>query len=130
MTGADDDGLREVLLDHSDHRAVRNVFGAYTGSDTATLDDYVEAMRATDGAVALVADDGAADVYARWNGAAGRFEHLTIWPPWSIGGFDHKNADRLAAFLDEKDDVRPTPHGATPFEDQQVLSSLSHRIWP
>ena len=129
MSDADDE-LRATLLDHSDHRAVRNVFGAYTGSDTATLDDYVEAMRATDGAVALVADDGAADIYARWNGTAGRFEHLTIWPPWSIGGFDHKDGARLAEFLDEKEAVRPTLHSATPFEDQEVLSSLSHRIWP
>jgi hypothetical protein len=127
---ATDDALRSLLLEHSDHRAVRNVFGALTGRGEAPLPDYVEAMRATDGALAVVANDGAAEVYARWNGTAGRFEHLTIWPPWSIGGFDHKDADRLAAFLDEKDDVRPTPHGATPFENQEVLSSLSHRIWP
>ena len=130
MTDADDDSLREVLLDHSDHRAVRNVFGAHTGRETASLADYVEAMRATDGSLAVVADDGAADVYARWNGRGGRFEHLTIWPPWSIGGFDHKDGARLAEFLDEKEAVRPTLHGATPFEDQEVLASLSHRIWP
>ena len=129
MTGADDD-LRSVLLDHSDHQAVRNVFGSHTGGGTATPDDYVEAMRATDGELAVVADDGAADVYARWNGTGGRYEHLTIWPPWSIGGFDHKDGDRLSAFLEAKDDVRPTLHSETPFEDQQVLSSLSHRIWP
>ncbi|PSQ13298.1 hypothetical protein BRC99_04095 [Halobacteriales archaeon QS_7_69_60] len=100
MTDADDDSLREMLLDHSDHRAVRNVFGAHTGRETA------------------------------WNGRGGRFEHLTIWPPWSIGGFDHKNSARLAEFLAEKEAVRPTLHSATPFEDQEVLSSLSHRIWP
>jgi hypothetical protein len=28
----------------------------------------------------------------------------------------------------ERDDVRPTPHGETPFEGQELLSSLPHRI--
>ena len=125
-----DDALRSLLLDHSDHRAVRNVFEALTGQGQAPLPDYVEAMRATDGALAVVATDGAAEVYARWNGSGGRYEHLTIWPPSTIGGGDHADGDRLAAFLDEKNDVRPTSHSATPFEDQQVLASLSHRTWP
>ena len=125
-----DDALRSLLLDHSDHRAVRNVFEALTGQGQAPLPDYVEAMRATDGALAVVATDGAAEVYARWNGSGGRYEHLTIWPPSTIGGGDHADGDRLAAFLDEKNDVRPTPHSATPFEDQQELASLSHRTWP
>lgn len=129
MTDGDDE-LRSLLLDHSDHRAVRNVFGAYTDSGTATLSDYVEAMRASDGALAVVANDGAAEVYARWNGSGGRFEHLTIWPPWTIGGYGHTDGDRLASFLEETEAVRPTPHSETPFEDQQVLASLSHRIRP
>ncbi|MFQ3320161.1 MAG: hypothetical protein ACI8UR_001078 [Natronomonas sp.] len=127
---ANADEIRGVLLDHSDHQAVRNVFGAYTGSGTATLADYIEAMRATDGTLALVANDGAAEVYARWDGHGARYEHLTMWPPWSIGGYDHKDSSALAAYLDEKDDLRPTLHEYTPFDDQQVLSSLSHRIWP
>ena len=125
-----DDALRSLLLDHSDHRAVRNVFEALTGQGQAPLPDYVEAMRATDGALAVVATDGAAEVYARWNGSGGQYEHLTIWPPSTIGSGDHADGDRLAAFLDEKNHVRPTPHSATPFEDQQVLASLSHRTWP
>ena len=125
-----DDALRSLLLDHSDHRAVRNVFEAFTGKGEATLPVYVEAMRATDGALAVVATDGAAEVYARWNGSGGRYEHLTIWPPSTIGGGDHADGDRLAAFLEERDRVRPTPHSETPFEDQEVLSSLSHRTWP
>jgi len=125
-----DDVLRSLLLDHSDHRAVRNVFGAHTGRGEAALPDYVEAMRATDGALAVVANDGAAEVYARWNERGGRFEHLTIWPPWTIWGLDHADSGRLAALLDGKDDVRPTPHSETPFGDREVLSSLSHRIWP
>jgi len=125
-----DDALRSLLVEHSDHRAVRNVFGAVTGQDAADLADYVEAMRATDGALAVVATDGAAEVYARWNGSGGRFEHLTIWPPWTIGGVDHADSDHLTTFLAGTDDVRPTPHSDTPFEDDEVLSSLSHRIWP
>jgi hypothetical protein len=124
------EALRSLLLDHSDHRAVRNVFEALTGQGEAPLPDYVEAMCATDGALAVVATDGAAEVYARWNGSGGRYEHLTIWPPSTIGGGDHADGDRLVSFLGETDGVRPTPHSETPFEDQKVLSSLSHRIWP
>ena len=124
------EALRSLLLDHSDHQAVRNVFEALTGRGEAPLPDYVEAMCATNGALAVVATDGAAEVYARWNGSGGRYEHLTIWPPSTIGGGDHADGDRLAAFLEETDGVRPTPHSETPFEDQDVLASLSHRIWP
>jgi len=130
MTDADDDDIRDVLLDNSDHQAVRNVFGAHTGQGTATLEDFVETMRATDGTVALVASEGAGEIYARWDGRGARYEHLTIWPPWSVGGYDHADSDDLVAFLEQKDDVRPTLHEYTPFADQQVLSSLSHRMWP
>ena len=86
MTDRDGDEVRDVLLAHSDHQAVRNVFGAHTGSGQASLVDYVETMRATEGAVALVASEGAGEIYARWDGRGGRYEHLTIWPPWTIGG--------------------------------------------
>ena len=130
MTDVDGDELRDVLLENSDHRAVRNVFGAHTGGAEATLVDYVEAMRATEGAVALVASEGAGEIYARWDGRGGRYEHLTIWPPWTIGGYDHTDSGGLVAFLEEKEEVRPTLHDYTPFADQQVLSSLSHRMWP
>lgn len=132
MTDSDaaPDEIRDVLLEYSDHRAVRNVFSAHRGQGSADLTDYVEAMRATDGTLALVASDGAADVYARWDGRGARYEHLTLWPPWSIGGYDHKDSATLAAYLGEKDDLRPTMHDYTPFADQEVLSSLSHRIWP
>jgi hypothetical protein len=125
-----DDEIRDVLLDYSDHQAVRNVFGAHTGNGSASLRDYVETMRATDGAVALVANDGAAEIYARWNGSGGRYEHLTIWPPWTIGGYDHKDGSGLSDFLDDKENVRPTPHDYTPFADEKALQSLSHRVWP
>ena len=130
MTDADADEIRDVLLEHSDHRPVRNVFGAHTGQGEATLADYVETMRATEGAVAVVASEGAGEVYARWDGRGGRFEYLTIWPPWTVGGYDHADSAGLVAFLEDKEDVRPTLHRYTPFADQQVLSSLSHRIWP
>jgi hypothetical protein len=125
-----DDELRELLLEHSDHRAVRSVFGDHTGQETATLTDYVEAMRATAGDLALVANDGAAEIYARWDDRGARYEHLTIWPPWTVGGYDHKKSSDLAEFLAEQDDLRPTLHKYTPFDDEETLDSLSNRIWP
>jgi len=80
-----DGAVRERLLAHSDHRAVRAVFDAHTGGGTADPADLVEAMRATGGDVALVARDGAADVYVRWNPDRSRFEQLSLWPPWTLG---------------------------------------------
>jgi hypothetical protein len=130
MTDADDGELRDVLLAHSDHQAVRNVFGAHTGQGSATLPDYVEAMRATEGAVALVASEGASEVYARWNGGGGRFEHLTIWPPWTVGGYEHTDRAGLVEFLEDKAEVRATLQDYTPFADRQVLTNLSEHVWP
>ncbi|CAI50305.1 uncharacterized protein NP_4428A [Natronomonas pharaonis DSM 2160] len=124
---ADDDGVRALLLDHSDQQAVRNVFEAYTGTGSATLTDYVTAMRATGGDLAVVASDGAADIYACWNGSGGRYEHLTVWPPWSIGGYDHADRAGLESVLDATDDLRVIPHSETPFAEPGTLGSLSHR---
>ncbi|WP_255197165.1 hypothetical protein [Halorarius litoreus] len=121
-------GLRETLLDHSDHQACRNVWQAVTGESEAVLPDYVETMRATDGAVALVAQDGAADVYARFS--KGRFEHLTLWPPWTIGGVDHTDRAGLESYLADTSNLRPIPHDDTPFASPKTLGSMSHRIWP
>jgi hypothetical protein len=120
--------VREVLLEHSDHRAVREVFGAYTGDGEADLTDLVETMRATDGTVALVAQDGAADVYARWSGS--QFEHLSVWPPWTITDFEHHDRAGLEASLDGKTNVRPTLHDETPFAQPATLASLEHLFWP
>ena len=119
--------VRDALLAHSDHQAVRSVFQAHTGGGEADLTDLVETMRATDGTVALVAQDGAADVYARWNGT--RFEHLSVWPPWTITNYDHADRSGLERFLDGKANVRPTLEKGTPFASQTTLASLS-RFWP
>ena len=81
------EAVRRILLEYSDHQAVRNVFGAHTCRETASCRDYVEALRATEGSLAVVADDGAAEVYARWDGTGGRYEYLVIWPPWTVGGY-------------------------------------------
>jgi hypothetical protein len=126
-TGSSEEAVREALLAHSDHRAVRNVFQAHTGGGEADLTDLVETMRATDGEVALVAQDGAADVYARWNGT--RFEHLSVWPPWTITNYDHTDRADLERFLDGKANVRPTLHDATPFASPTTITSL-RRFWP
>ncbi|MFC7228269.1 hypothetical protein N0B31_12715 [Salinirubellus salinus] len=126
-TGSSDEDLRETLLEHSDHRAVRNVFQAHVGGGEADLTDLLETMRATDGVVALVAQDGAADVYARWNGT--RFEHLSVWPPWTITNYDHTDRADLERFLDGKANVRPTLHDATPFASPTTVGSLQ-RFWP
>jgi hypothetical protein len=122
------DAVRDALLGHSDHRAVRNVFQAQNGGTEADLTDLVETMRVTDGTVALVAQDGAADIYARWTG--NRFEHLTVWPPWTIANYDHKSRSDLEAYLDDKMNIRPTLYDSTPFASPATLSSLQHLLWP
>lgn len=127
-TGSSEAGdVRDALLEHSDHRAVRSVFQAHTGGSEADLTDLVETMRATDGTVALVAHDGAADVYARWNGT--RFEHLSVWPPWTITNYDHAGRSGLEQFLDGKANLRPILHDSTPFASPTTLASL-RQFWP
>lgn len=130
MDTPDDDEIRDVLLEYSDHQAVRNVFGAHTRDGDASLVDYVEAMRATGGTLAVVANDGAAEVYARWDGTKGRYEYLTILAPWSIGGYDYADAETLVGYLDDLDDTRPTLQKYTPFADPDILASLAEGIWP
>lgn len=115
-----DDRLRRILLEYSDHRAVRNVFGVYTGRAERAADavDFVEAMRATGGRVAVVGSEESADVYARWNATDSRYECVTIWPPWSVGERERADADELATYLEELDDVEPIVHDRTPFVDE------------
>lgn len=125
MTG---ERLREALLDASDHRACRNVWAAHTGDGDADRSDYVETMRATGGDVAVVAADGAADVYARWTGSG--FEHLTLWPPWTLGGVDRTDRAGLEAVLAEADDLRAVHHEETPFDRPETIASMGGRPWP
>lgn len=125
---SDETEVRDVLLEHSDHQPVRNVFEAVTADGDAALTDYVEAMRATDGDVALVARDGAADVYARWNGS--RFEMLTVWPPWTVTGYDTARRTGLESRLADKPGLRPLPHDRTPFASPETLTSLRGLVWP
>jgi hypothetical protein len=120
--------LREALLDASDHRACRNVWAARNGDGDADLSDYVETTRATGGDVALVAADGAADVYARWTGSG--FEHLTLWPPWTVGGVDRTDRAGLESYLADKANLRAVYYEATPFADPDVLASTGGRGWP
>lgn len=123
-----DDRLREVLIDYSDHRASRAVWAQVTGDHDADVADLVETMRVTNGAVAVAGHEDAADVYARWTG--GSYEYLTLWPPWTIGGYDRADRADLAAVLSETTGLRPVLHEDTPFADGEVLTAMSHRIWP
>lgn len=101
--------LRAVLLDHSDSVACRRVWDAGEDADVA---DLLEAMRITGGVVAAVADDGAAEMYARW---AQGYERVTLWPPWTLGSIERVGRDELAARLREADRPRPVHHATTPF---------------
>lgn len=123
-----DDRLRAALLDGSDHRACREVWAAYAGGDDADLDDYVEAMRATGGDVAVVAQDGAADVYARWTGS--EFEHCTLWPPWTLGGVERADRTEIESFLADKANLRVVHHAETPFADPTALAATAGAGWP
>ena len=122
--GSGDDAVRDLLLAHSDHRAVRAVFDAHTGGGDADATDLIEAMRATDGDLALVAQDGAADVYVRWNPGSSRFEHLALWPPWTLAGYDHADRAGVASLLGDVTNVRPIAHDGTPFASPGTLASL------
>jgi len=119
-----DGAVRQRLLAHSDHRAVRAVFDAHTGEGTADPVDLVEAMRTTDGELALVARDGVADVYVRWNPDRSRFERLSLWPPWTLAGYDHADRDGVVSLVTEAANVRPVPHEETPFASPGTLASL------
>ncbi|PSP97164.1 hypothetical protein BRC89_12220 [Halobacteriales archaeon QS_4_70_19] len=125
---SDETEVRDVLLEHSDQQPVRNVFQAITDDAEADLADHVEAMRATDGDIALVARDGAADIYARWSGS--RFELLTVWPPWTVTGYDTTDRSGLEDQLTGLAGLRPMPHDDTPFASPETLTSLRGLVWP
>ncbi|MEF8842537.1 MAG: hypothetical protein V5A62_13080 [Haloarculaceae archaeon] len=134
----DDDPVRDLLLEHSDHRAVRAVFDAHSGTGSADSTgprapadpvDLIEAMRITDGELALVARDGAADVYVRWNPRRSRFEHLALWPPWTLAGYDHADRDGARSLLDDATNLRPVPHDETPFASPGTLASLGDPLF-
>lgn len=123
------DEIRDILLEHSDHRAVRNVFGERTETGSAAVVDHVETARITGGALAVAATDGTADVYVRWNDRRGRYERLAVWPPWSVSGCEYADRDELVAYLEGTDDIEAMRHEETPFADEEVLSTLSDGIW-
>jgi len=125
--------LRALLLEYSDHRAVRRLFGTYTdegvdeGTEAVDLLDLVEAMQASNGSIALTGDEGDAEVYARWNAERGRYEHVTIWPPWTVGDYGHADRADIRRRLSAVADLRPTPHSETPFSNQAALEDARRR---
>ena len=126
-----DDGnpIRELLLGHSDHRAVRAVFDAHTGEGTVETVDWIEAMRATSGDLALVAQDGAAEVYVRWEPSDSRFEHLSLWPPRTLVGYDRADRAGVESLLAGSANVRPVLHEETPFASPGALASLGSPLF-
>jgi hypothetical protein len=124
--GGDGETLRETLLAHSDHRAVRAVFGAHRTEAAVEPADLIETMRATDGAVAARGFDGAAERYVRWSGD--RFELLSVWPPHTVTNYEHADADGAREALTGTESPRAvtldeTPFGSAPFP-------LTSRIGP
>lgn len=122
------DRLRRTLLDHSDHRACRAVWQASEGDGEADPADYAETLRVTGGAIAVVGHDGAARIFARW--VDGRFEHLTLWPPSTVGGLDHTDAAGLEPVLADLANLRPIPHDETPFAHGGAFAAAATGSWP
>lgn len=123
----DEGRLRDLLLEHSDHRAVRRVWEGVEGDGDPDVFDFIEATKITGGALALVCEDGEADVYVRF--AGGSYQHLTVWPPWSLGGVETLDREGLAAFLSDKEEITAVPIEQTPFVDDE-FDDVSGRVWP
>jgi hypothetical protein len=123
-----DADLRRLLLAYSDHLPVQTVHAALTRGEVPELAELVAAMRATRGELAVVGHDGLADVYARWH--RGGYDHLTLWPVWTVGGEGHADAAGLVRVLSRMDSVEPVPARRTPFEDNHVLSRVPGSAWP
>jgi len=125
----DGDGVREVLLRHSDSRACRAVWAAHDGDDELDPRDCAEALRATEGELCLVVSDGPEECYARWDPTRG-FEQLTVWPPWSVVDYDGGMARAEAVSLLAAGDPKPLPTDASPFAHGNVLAGLPGLVWP
>jgi hypothetical protein len=127
-----DSTVRRLLLDNSDRRACRTVWDAVQRDALESVDgvDLAESLRACDGDLCLVGHDGLADVYARHDPVRG-FERLTLWPPWSVTGYD-SGVDRraFASLLDDLDAPELLPFDDSPFAHGGVLSGLPGLGWP
>ena len=113
---SDRDALHEALLDHSDSRACRLVWESLEGTgspEDLSLRDYVEAMRATGGAVCLVASEQQADLYVRYDG--GEFVHAAFWPPGSVVDGGVATEAELLDLLADRDGPQPVHVSKTPF---------------
>lgn len=128
MTG-DSEGVREVLLRHSDSRACRALWAAHDGGDALDARDCAEALQATGGELCLVVADGPEECYARWDPARG-FEQLTVWPPWSVVDYDGGMDRADAVSLLDGGEPKPLPTDASPFAHGDVLSGLPGLVWP
>ncbi|MFB6172635.1 MAG: hypothetical protein ABEJ23_08890 [Haloarculaceae archaeon] len=111
---SDEETVSDVLFRHSDERVCRLLWQSIE-EDAARppLDEQIEVMRATDGAVSLLVQDPVVEVYARWH--EGRFEQVSISPPWHVVDYDRGGRAMLREALDGEVDPRPLLHEKTPF---------------
>ena len=122
---SDEVTVSDVLFAHSDERVCRLLWQAIE-EDTPMpdLDEQIEVMRATDGAVALVVSDPVVEIYARWHG--GGFEHLSISPPWHVVDYDRVDRSTLRELLSGHVDPNPVLHDKTPFASSSLELDGGH----
>lgn len=111
---SDGETVSDVLFAYSDERVCRQLWQALEeGAPMPAVAELIQAMRATDGRVALVVNDPVVEIYAQWTGSA--FEHLSISPPWHVVGYDRVDRARLEAKLDDRGHPSPILREKTPF---------------
>lgn len=111
---SDEETVSGVLFRHSDERVCRLLWQALErDASPPSLDDQIEVMRATGGAVSLLVQDPVVEVYARWYD--GGFEHISISPPWHVVDYDRDDRETLREVLDGDVAPRPVLHEKTPF---------------
>lgn len=111
---SDEETVSDVLFRHSDDRVCRLLWQALEqDASPPSLDEQIEVMRATGGEVSLLVQDPVVEVYARWYD--GRFEHLSISPPWHVVDYDRADRESLRGVLDGDVDPQPVLHEKTPF---------------
>lgn len=121
--------VRDALLNHSDSRACREVWEAEQAGRSAPPRELVEALRASEGELAVEGWDGAARVHLTWNPDAAVFERLTCWPPATLAGFGREDGEGACDLLADLDGVTPVLAAESPLADGRA-AALSGQLWP